>query len=65
MTEKKQKRYGFWLSILFMLAWGTLFWDRLVVSQESDVIMAALGLSDLQFTALTALGNLLLRSAVL
>ena len=59
MTEKKQKQYGFWLSILFMLAWGTLFWDRLVASQESDVIMAALGLSGVQFTALTALGNLL------
>lgn len=57
MTEKKQKSYGFWLSILFMLAWGTLFWDRLVVSQESDVIMAALGLREVQFTALTALGN--------
>ena len=58
MTEQRQKRYGFWLSILFMLAWGTLFWDRLVASQESDVIKAALSLSDVQFTALTALSSL-------
>lgn len=57
MDEKSRRRYGWRISILFMAVWGTAFWDRLIISQASEVIMRALDISVTQFSALTALST--------
>lgn len=55
---QNQKNYDRIAAIIFMVTWGIVFLDRLTASQASDVIIKALDLSTVQFSALTSLSNL-------
>ncbi len=57
MNESKQKRYGWFVAIIFFFAWGIVFLDRLTISFASNVVKQSLNLSTVQFSSLTAIST--------
>ncbi|MBR3397423.1 MAG: MFS transporter [Lachnospiraceae bacterium] len=55
---QNSKNYDRIAAVIFMATWGIVFLDRLTASQASDVIIRALDLTTVQFSALTSLSNL-------
>lgn len=58
MENSKQKRYGWYVAIIFFFAWGLVFLDRLTISFVSGVVKKSLDLSTTQFSSLTAISTL-------